>query len=331
MSSLVNFKIPRILILDQSDDMMASGAALAQKLNQKDKVSVVDCSESKIKVALRGVNHAIVMIYIDSITEVKRVLGLLADIIIEKGPHARIEIICTSRSKTKKLVETCLDHGCLRVLARRDSQSLVRKMVESAETEVMRAFAQSKEVRLLEKRMLSFQELASIDELTQLHNSRDYKKQMSREVSRCLRTKAPLSLIIFDIDDFKGINTRFGHAFGSFILSQIGSRVKTAKRKSDVGCRYGGDEFAIIAPYTDAEGLKRLCEKIRRALCDKDMQSGYSKAKISGSFGGVTFTPGEDKKYTVEQICKKMFEVADQALYQSKDKGKNQSTISTVK
>lgn len=108
--------------------------------------------------------------------------------------------------------------------------------------------------------------LTTIDGLTRCFNARYAREQMVREVSRASRYKRPLSLIMFDVDDFARINEEFGHLAGDAVLAQLGKRLTRRVRREDIFARTGGGEFAIITPEVDKDGAIHLGQRILRII-----------------------------------------------------------------
>ena len=108
--------------------------------------------------------------------------------------------------------------------------------------------------------------LTTIDGLTRCFNARYAREQMVREVSRASRYKRPLSLIVFDVDDFARINEEFGHLAGDAVLAQLGKRLARRIRREDIFARTGGGEFAIITPEVDKDGAVVLGQRILRII-----------------------------------------------------------------
>ncbi len=109
-------------------------------------------------------------------------------------------------------------------------------------------------------------QLAITDGLTKIHNHRFFQDQLSKEIHRSERTGASLALVLLDIDDFKALNDRFGHAVGDGVLEQLAALLVEQTRDSDLVARYGGEEFAILAPNTTRDGALKLAEKLRIAV-----------------------------------------------------------------
>lgn len=144
------------------------------------------------------------------------------------------------------------------------------------------------------------------DVLTNLGNRRYFFEKLTEEIARSDRTGLPVSLLILDIDNFKGINDNFGHVKGDAVLKQISLVLKEHSRISDSLARWGGEEFAIILPSTDAEGAGVVAERVRQAVEESNF---FSRITISI---GVATTKG-----TIE--LDKFVSVADSALYKAKE------------
>ncbi len=108
--------------------------------------------------------------------------------------------------------------------------------------------------------------LTTIDGLTRCFNARYAREQLVREVSRAARYQRPLSLLMFDVDNFAGINEQFGHLAGDAVLAQLGKRMARRVRREDVFARTGGGEFAIITPEVDKLGAIDLGERILKVI-----------------------------------------------------------------
>ncbi|MEN8904889.1 MAG: diguanylate cyclase [Clostridiales bacterium] len=162
--------------------------------------------------------------------------------------------------------------------------------------------------------------MAVTDGLTGLIVHKHFKFLLEKEVSRSLRFQKHFTLIMFDIDNFKRINDKYGHQAGDQVLINISKITKENYRSSDILARYGGEEFAVILTETSKNGAvectKRLREKIEKFEIDFD---GY-KIKVTVSIG-IAFFP-EDSSDDIE-----LFKFADKALYFSKETGRNRITL----
>jgi len=156
---------------------------------------------------------------------------------------------------------------------------------------------------------------ASTDSLTGLYNHSYFYNYLEQKISTSNEYNE-FSIILLDLDNFKGVNDTFGHSFGDTILKKVAEIIKVSIRNTDVACRYGGDEFAIILPNMSKRAAKGVAER----LLDKFRKTNFEKGiTLTASIGVATFP--EDGKNMVE-----LFEKADYFLYVSKSLGKNTIT-----
>ena len=161
-----------------------------------------------------------------------------------------------------------------------------------------------------------FEEMSIRDGLTRLYNHRHFYTRLHHEFSRAARYSAPLSLVFFDIDDFKEINGACGHQKGDIVLRRVGQVIHDLVRKSDVGARYGGDEFAVLLPNTPAAGGFEMASRIHAAI--RKLEFAFLDGRrVTASVGVATFDAGTG--FSAE----KLVNLADQAMYKSKAAGKD--------
>jgi diguanylate cyclase (GGDEF)-like protein/PAS domain S-box-containing protein len=161
--------------------------------------------------------------------------------------------------------------------------------------------------------------LAIKDELTGLLNRRGFNNQFAFEVQRKDRTKAPLSLLLLDVDLFKQVNDKLGHARGDECLKAIGEVLRSATRRvTDTAARVGGEEFAVILAATDAPGAYQVGQAIRRAVATLGIEHPTSP------FGHLTISVGT-ATVPADHIAsaEELLAAADRALYASKHDGRN--------
>ena len=163
------------------------------------------------------------------------------------------------------------------------------------------------------RRYREARQLADLDALTQLHNRRYFHETLTREVARGQRYKRPVALIVLDLDDFKAVNDRIGHLAGDAVLADVAERVREVVRTSDVACRVGGDEFAVILPESTVADAEGLYARLERAVSARPVARAGS---VSFSAGMTDLRPGDDTRT--------FFERADEALYRAKGAGKGQ-------
>ncbi len=161
-----------------------------------------------------------------------------------------------------------------------------------------------------------------IDELTQLYNYRYFKKALELEVLRAQRYHSPLSLVLFDVDDFKCYNDTNGHMAGNTALKKLSGIIKHTVREVDVVARFGGEEFAVMLPETNKQGAFTIADRIRQAVLKARFVNGKAQpgAHFSVSGGVATLHVDADDGHS-------LMTRTDQALYQAKGRGKNQIAL----
>lgn len=163
-------------------------------------------------------------------------------------------------------------------------------------------------------------ELAFTDGLTGLYNRRYIMEQIEREFIRAQRSKAPMSLIMVDLDGLKAINDRFGHHEGDGFLKEVAGIVKVNTRASDVAARWGGDEFMLLAPGTDSRSASKIAERIRA-------QVERYKIQLEGDEVGITISAGIVSYPAHASVVEELLKKVDEAMYNAKRGGKNQSSV----
>ncbi|MBL8519595.1 MAG: GGDEF domain-containing protein [Betaproteobacteria bacterium] len=170
----------------------------------------------------------------------------------------------------------------------------------------------------LETLHVQLTELASRDPLTSLHNRRSFGEQLEWLLRNACRRRESLSLLMIDLDRFKRVNDRFGHAEGDRTLRAVSEAIAGACRQNDVAARYGGEEFAVALPDTDAAGSLLVAENVRHAIED----IAGLRERITASIGAATWVCGEDAAVP-PQTADELIAQADRALYRAKAEGRN--------
>ncbi len=187
------------------------------------------------------------------------------------------------------------------LLARIKTQLTMQELIKSLETT-------HKELELL----------ASIDPMTKLYNRRYFTTTSAHILDLAKRDKKELSILMIDIDKFKTINDTYGHPIGDKVIIELADKLLKHQRKSDVVCRFGGEEFIILLPNTSLDGAKIVSEKIRADI-EKNviiLENGFD-LKFTVSIG-VSIINTQDEK-NIEPAIKR----SDNALYKAKEGGRN--------
>ncbi len=169
--------------------------------------------------------------------------------------------------------------------------------------------------------------LALTDSLTGLWNRRAFDQALRREWKRTLREKSRLSLLLLDLDHFKSLNDRFGHALGDECLVAVASAITDSVRASDFVCRWGGDEIAVILPATDHAGALRAGEKVRSAVEALHFRAEDHDGEcvlVTASVGLATAAREADQRTAIPQ---NLLRAADLALYRAKHDGRNRVAV----
>jgi diguanylate cyclase (GGDEF)-like protein len=164
------------------------------------------------------------------------------------------------------------------------------------------------------RRFRELRQLADLDALTGLHNRRYFHETLARECARAHRYSRRLSLVVFDLDDFKEVNDQIGHLAGDAVLAEAAERVREVVRSADIPCRVGGDEFAVVLPESGIEQADQLFARIQNAISGRPIGKA---GRLKVSAGVAELQPDDDSIF--------FFERADEALYRAKEAGKGRS------
>jgi diguanylate cyclase (GGDEF)-like protein len=166
------------------------------------------------------------------------------------------------------------------------------------------------------------EDLATTDALTKLYNRRHFESAARAELARFQRYFRPLSILILDVDHFKSVNDRFGHAVGDTVLSAVADACRSIKRASDIAARIGGEEFAILLPETNEEAARSFAERLRKEITECAPIIQGEKLALTASVGVSIAT-----RYTTRVNA--LVQAADEALYQAKRTGRNRVCVAT--
>ncbi len=166
------------------------------------------------------------------------------------------------------------------------------------------------------------EELSFTDSLTGLANQRYFRKRLEEEIDRARRHNRSLALVVFDLDELKGINDQFGHQTGDAIIRGMGPILRSSIRAIDIIARYGGDEFCVIMPEADMTTCRRFMERLQTKMADAKLPRTESHPEINCTIsqGGAVFPI-----HAAEPDS--LFRCADLALLRAKGQGRNQFVI----
>jgi diguanylate cyclase (GGDEF)-like protein len=161
--------------------------------------------------------------------------------------------------------------------------------------------------------------IAVTDELSGLASRRYFETRLAEEWSRRDRYGGSLAVASFDLDRFKAVNDTFGHAAGDIAIRRFGEILRAAVRSSDLACRHGGEEFAVLFPEADAEAARAVAERVRAALAKKsfEIEGRTFAVTVSAGIADASSAPGREE----------LMHRADKALYAAKEGGRNRVVV----
>ncbi|RIL02811.1 MAG: diguanylate cyclase response regulator [Proteobacteria bacterium] len=159
------------------------------------------------------------------------------------------------------------------------------------------------------------EKLSTTDPVTGLRSRRYVRDVLALEVLRAARYRAPLAVVMADLDHFKRINDGHGHLAGDAVLEATAGVVLERLRLTDVAGRYGGEEIILVLPQTDLDGAVALAEQLRIAVATNACRFGAAQLRVTLSLGVAEFVAGDDGD--------RLIEAADAALYEAKGAGRN--------
>ncbi len=214
----------------------------------------------------------------------------------------------------------CSDPAQIADIRMRATEHLVKQSLALNEQMV----AVSADSAELKKRNTDLEARATTDSLTGLRNRGYFDEWIESESERAQQNAAPLGLLLLDVDHFKSVNDDHGHQAGDEMLRAVSRAVVNTARESDIVCRYGGEEIAVICPDTDADTLTRLAEAMRGAVGAVEITSDGASIQRTVSIGGYAHAPGAGS-----HTCQQMIELADAELYRAKSEGRNRVFVKT--
>jgi two-component system, cell cycle response regulator len=159
--------------------------------------------------------------------------------------------------------------------------------------------------------------LSETDALTGLANRRALRRRLAEEFRRSIRYRTPFSLLLLDVDGLKQINDKYGHPAGDRVIRRVALSISAALRESDLGARWGGDEFAIVVPNASADAARASAERLVNRIAGESRQE--VDVVVTVSVGLATFDPAHRRQVDLEALVR----AADAALYHAKASGRN--------
>ncbi len=222
---------------------------------------------------------------------------------------------------TEKLTESHDLHEMRNIIAEVVSET---KMIAQSSTLLQKMLSETKqEVENLREELERSREQATTDSLTGLLNRRAFDQELMRASDDANQSRDPLGLLMIDIDKFKRVNDTYGHLIGDKVIRFIAKQLSNNLKGKDIVARIGGEEYAILLPNTQLDNARILAESIRTTI----ERSRLKRTDTSQPIGGITVSIGVTS-FKHGEVTDDFIQRADQALYQSKNNGRNRVSIS---
>ncbi len=288
------------------DDEPANIQALGSLLKEEYRVRVANSGEKALTVVQSGDQSLPDLILLD--IQMPGIDGYEVCQRLKEDPAtSEIPVIFVTALDATSDEERGLNLGAVDYIAKPFNQAIVRARVHTHMS--------------LKRKTDLLEQIALLDGLTGIPNRRYFDDQLRREGKRSLRQGESLSVLLMDIDHFKGFNDHYGHGAGDQCLQRVATTLKGAlSRPSDMIARYGGEEFVALLPGTDAAGAAEVAERLRAAIEGMAVPHEYSSAAsvVTLSIGHATYSPEQPG-----DVLKGLLQSADRALYAAKKAGRN--------
>jgi len=182
----------------------------------------------------------------------------------------------------------------------------------------------------LQENKKQLEKLSREDFLTTLLNRRAFSDLALTEISNAIRHKRPISLVLFDLDHFKDVNDKYGHATGDLVLKAVASTTKDTCREGELICRYGGEEFVILLHATEPEYAQLLVQRLCTAIKEIEVIANSRTIKITASFGLICLKDVAKYHENTELVLEQLLAKADRMMYEVKISGRDGVKISEL-
>ncbi len=195
-------------------------------------------------------------------------------------------------------------------------ESAIEKIVEANEKLQNRLEEAERKIQTQAEEIRAQQSEALTDALTKLANRRAFDEALVKNMDSFNNQRKPFSLLIFDVDHFKKFNDTHGHQAGDEVLRSVGRTITQTVKTTDIPCRYGGEEFAVILPNTRVDSARIAAERVRKAIESMDVVFEDKTLKVTASIGVAEMREGENDIQIIRR--------SDECVYAAKEAGRNQ-------
>jgi diguanylate cyclase (GGDEF)-like protein len=201
--------------------------------------------------------------------------------------------------------------GLVEMLALHQPRTLSESQLHACEAMASLTATGLERVRLVEQ----LRSAADIDPVTGVHNHRYLQERLRQEVARSARSHSPLAVLMMDLDEFKPVNDRHGHADGDRVLHNVGATIMAEVRTSDIVARYGGDEFVVLMPDSDAAQAEAVARRVVSAIMGRRHELSDGSQVSVGVSAGLAIYPADGR------TSAQLLQAADEAMYGAKRSG----------
>jgi len=244
--------------------------------------------------------------------------------------HSFLESVQTRFEQAAEIFHVNLDdiESPYEIMAIANEQLLkmtMKAQVDSTQASARQAVVEEQKIKL-ESENKQLQSKAIHDPLTKVYNRSYFNEAFEKELYECSRSARTIGIIFSDIDHFKKINDTYGHQFGDLVLQRVAKIASESTRRSDVFCRYGGEEFVILVNNPSENGIRELAERLRGLIENEVIEFEGKRVPVTASLGAVVAIPARD----VTGLSERLITEADEAMYESKEKGRNQVQVRSI-
>jgi diguanylate cyclase (GGDEF)-like protein/PAS domain S-box-containing protein len=310
-----------VLVVDAERRIVMANRELEALLGYRRRELLGQALEILLPEAVRAAHAAYHRSYLDA--PVARRMGENRDLLARRADGSTIPVEIALKpmqgADGPVVIAAILDLSARKALERqsREANAELERRVRERTAELERSNRDKQQMlEALERARADMERLSRLDSLTGLANRREFEQRLAEEKRfGGRREERPLCLAMFDLDHFKRVNDRFGHALGDEVLRQLGAILQRQCRVADIVSRHGGEEFALALPDTAIEESLAICERIRRAVAAHDWSRLQAGLQVTISAGVVQRLPGESNETALAR--------ADRLLYQAKRRGRD--------
>ncbi len=244
--------------------------------------------------------------------------------------HTFLESVQTRFEEAAQVFQVNLDDigSPYEIMAIANQQLLeltMKAQADSSQASARQAVIEEQKEKL-ESENKQLQSKAIHDPLTKVYNRSYFNEAFEKEIHRCIRSAEPIGIIFTDIDHFKQLNDTYGHQFGDLVLERIAKAANESTRRSDVFCRYGGEEFVVMVSNPSVNGMAEFSERLRSLIENEVIEFEGKRVPVTASLGAVVGIPHRN----MTDFAERLIAEADEAMYESKEKGRNQVHVRSV-